>query len=259
MINSKKINFFYRRKQKYLYGLAFFLLVIFIGLHHSDSYSTLVLTDNKKLITSEEDSVSNLKELEYLSNIKKVDKKDYLELSKSALNEAKSGNYEKAILEYNKLIEINPSNAKAFYNRGYSYMQLGNYISATKDFNKAVEINSNFPEAFFNRGWIQGELGNYEKAILDYSKGLKLNSKDDLAFFNRGWNKGELGRYKEAILDYNKAIKINPKNGMYYHHLGVTKILSGMSKEGCFDLERSAQLGHQYAIEKYESYCTRYA
>ena len=58
MIHNKKINFFYRRKQKYLYGLAFFLLVIFIGLHHSDSYSTPVLTDNKKLITSEENSVS---------------------------------------------------------------------------------------------------------------------------------------------------------------------------------------------------------
>ena len=60
------------------------------------------------------------------------------------------GNYDKAIEYYTKVIEINPKDAKAYYNRGVAYAEKGLQDKAIKDYNK----------------------GEYGKAIKDFIKAL---------------------------------------------------------------------------------------
>ena len=57
---------------------------------------------------------------------------------------AKKGEYDKAITDYNKAIELNPEYARAYYNRGNAYAEKGEHDKATADYNKAIEIDPEY-------------------------------------------------------------------------------------------------------------------
>ena len=52
------------------------------------------------------------------------------------------GNYQGAIADYTRAIEINPQNVDAYYNRGLAEDDSGDYEGAIADYTKAIEINS---------------------------------------------------------------------------------------------------------------------
>ena len=58
-----------------------------------------------------------------------------------ALSNCKLGNYNEAINDFNKAIDLNPNNANTFYLRGHTATLLRNYNEAIDDFNKAIELN----------------------------------------------------------------------------------------------------------------------
>ena len=61
--------------------------------------------------------------------------------------------YNGAIADYTKAIELNPNYANAYYNRGISKHNLKDYNGAISDYNKAIEIDPNYANAYYNRGF----------------------------------------------------------------------------------------------------------
>lgn len=55
------------------------------------------------------------------------------------------GQFQKAIEEYQKAIEINPNFYKAWNKMGHAYRALGNYEQATECYNKSLQINPDQP------------------------------------------------------------------------------------------------------------------
>ena len=55
----------------------------------------------------------------------------------------KKGNYNQAILDYNKAIKLNPRYANAYYNRAIAYKKLGQSKKAAGDYNNYLKINGN--------------------------------------------------------------------------------------------------------------------
>jgi tetratricopeptide (TPR) repeat protein len=53
-----------------------------------------------------------------------------------------SAQQNRAIYKYTKAIEINQNSAEAYYNRGLTYGKKGQYDQAISDFNKAIEISA---------------------------------------------------------------------------------------------------------------------
>jgi len=108
-------------------------------------------------------------------------------------------------------LPINAQNsAEEYFNSGIEKANSGDYEGAIKEFDKAVEINPKFAEAYYNRGVAKGELGDYRGGIEDYNKAIEINPRYAKAYYNRGVLKGNLGNYRGEIEDYNKAIEINP-------------------------------------------------
>ncbi|RLG44327.1 MAG: hypothetical protein DRN81_04785 [Thermoproteota archaeon] len=132
------------------------------------------------------------------------------------------GQYEKAINDFNKAIEIDPSDAVAYTNRGTAYDNLGQYDKAIDDYNKAIEINSRYAEAYNNRGNVYHKLGQYNKAIQDYNKAIEINPNYAKAYNNRGTAYADLNQYQQAMENYNKAIKLNPNYAEAYYNRGIT-------------------------------------
>ena len=118
------------------------------------------------------------------------------------------GDFEKAIADYDKAINLNPNFVDAYYNRGLIYEDrgLGNILSgrdyfekAIADYDKAIDINPNFAKAYNNRGIAYYNLGliayalpnilsgrdYFEKAIADYDKAIELRHGDPKVYFNR--------------------------------------------------------------------------
>ena len=58
----------------------------------------------------------------------------------SGIEKANSGDYQGAIKDYDKAIEINPKDAEAYYNRGAAKLGLGQKDSGCLDLYKAREL-----------------------------------------------------------------------------------------------------------------------
>ena len=73
--------------------------------------------------------------------------------------------------------QIESMDAEFYNNRGMAYRDKGQYDQAISDYNKALEINSKYAYAYNNRGMAYRDKGQYDQAISDYNKALEINPK----------------------------------------------------------------------------------
>ena len=139
------------------------------------------------------------------------------------------GRKEEALASYDKALEINPDNGKAYCNRGNILFALGKKEKALASYDKALEINPNDYATCFNWGNVLNDLGRKEEALANYDKALEINPNDYATYFNRGNVLDDLGRKEEALASYDKALEINPDNGKAYCNRG--NILFALGKK----------------------------
>jgi tetratricopeptide (TPR) repeat protein len=101
--------------------------------------------------------------------------------------------------------------AEAYTNRGNAYDNKGQYDKAIADFNRALEISPKFAMAYNNRGNAYDSKGQYDKAISDFNKALELNPKYADAYYNRAIAYYFKKEYDNAWDDVNKAQDLGDK------------------------------------------------
>ena len=97
----------------------------------------------------------------------------------------RTGQYQQAIEELNKAIELNPKLATAYLNRGAAYNSLGQYERAIKDLDKALELDPKNAPAHTNIGLAYYMVGQYDRAVEDLSEAVRLAPKNAVVHFNR--------------------------------------------------------------------------
>ena len=114
--------------------------------------------------------------------------------------------YEDAILDYNKALELSPTEICLVYSmRGNAKRNLGDFEGAISDQNKALDFDPLYADGYFNRGIAKFKKGDFDGAIQDYSQVLKIIPKDSDSFFNRANVRKEMGDMKSACEDWRKA------------------------------------------------------
>jgi len=154
--------------------------------------------------------------------------------------------YDKAVLDYNKAIEINPKYYKTYGNRGNAYFNKGMYDKAIEGYNKVIEIDIKDYLAYTNRGLAYYHKGEYDKAIMDYNKAIEINSQYYSAYINRGNTYVHKEEYGKAIMDYNKAIEINPQCDFIYTNRGITYGYKGEYDKAISDFTQAIQINPKY-------------
>jgi tetratricopeptide (TPR) repeat protein len=125
--------------------------------------------------------------------------------------------WDPAILEYTKAIQLDPYYAEAYASRGRAYNGNGDNDSALTDCNKAIEVNPNLAIAYIVRGNVHRD---HDRAIADYTEAIRLDPNHAIAHNNRGlayWQKKD---YSRAIADYTEAIRLNPNYADAYSNRG---------------------------------------
>lgn len=187
----------------------------------------------------------------------------------------KLGDIKGAIKDYTKAIEINPSFAVAYGNRGDSWRREGDCKKAINDFNEALRIN---PEnqiirmvSYGGRGWCLAEqgdkkqaieelneaglaavnIGNDDVAISILSKVLELEPTNFLAYWHRGAAYDNSGNYQKAIEDHNLALKYKPNNNTgiaIYNNRGKSRLQLGDAQRAIEDFNQAISIDQKFVF-----------
>ena len=125
------------------------------------------------------------------------------------------GDYEGAIIDYSKIILIEPD-ADTYFNRGNSRFNLKDLQGAKTDYEKAVELDKSFIDARYSLACTKYDLGEYENAITDFSILLSIIPDLQIAYTLRAASHVAMENYKEAIKDYSTAILVSPDSDAFY-------------------------------------------
>jgi len=101
----------------------------------------------------------------------------------------------------------------AFYqNRANANFVMGEYDAAIVDYNKAIELNSKEPTIYFSRALALFNNKSFTPAIADFDKVIELDPKDAMAYFKRGNALEKIGNFEKALTDYQKAADLDSDN-----------------------------------------------
>ena len=140
-------------------------------------------------------------------------RKDYEYFFNRAQDKFELADYEEAILDYNKALELSPTEICLVYSmRGNAKRNLGDFDGAISDQNKALDFDPLYADGYFNRGSAKYKMGDFAGAIEDYTQVIKINPKDSDAFFNRANIKKEIGDMRGACEDWKKGAELGDED-----------------------------------------------
>lgn len=114
--------------------------------------------------------------------------------------------------DYDNVIQLDPNNSMAYYNRGLLRNEVGDKNRAIEDFDRVLEFDPEDYMALYNRAIIEIDLGESQKAIKDLNAVLKEYPDFYPLYYSRAEAKEMQGDKKGAQLDFNQASLMEREN-----------------------------------------------
>ena len=131
-----------------------------------------------------------------------------------------------------KAIELDPTNAEAFFNLGKLYTSEKEYAKAIQAYDKAIDLDPSSPDVFFNLGFLYYGRKDYSKAEVLFLKVTELQPTYlDEAYFNLAVVQNWQGKKKESIGNLERALEVNPNNDRAKKYLLRLRRTSKNAKE----------------------------
>jgi tetratricopeptide (TPR) repeat protein len=146
--------------------------------------------------------------------------KDPSALVHRANKRATGGDVEGAFADLQEAIQLSPTRATAYYNRGFLHNTLGNFEAAIEDFDRALELLPDYDEAFYQRGNSYLQLKEPSNAVQDFSRAIAQNPYSIKAYYKRAEAYAEMGDTAGTLSDYAQAITRVPKDANAYYQRG---------------------------------------
>ncbi|HAM34969.1 MAG TPA: hypothetical protein DEB40_03755 [Elusimicrobia bacterium] len=132
-----------------------------------------------------------------------------------------SGNYDKAILEYTKALQIDASVSEAYVGRGNCLFAQESYDGAQRDFTRAIELDPEDTSSRLRLVTLLTARGHYKTAIAQVRAALKLDGRNSEAFLRAGNIYCLQKLYPRALDNYHLAAKFDPASAAAQNGLGL--------------------------------------
>lgn len=141
------------------------------------------------------------------------------------------------------------------YLKGLHYFSKKNYAKSADEFTRVIEKDPKNIKAYFNRSVALGQLEEFLDAISDLGECIKLEPSNPQNYYSRAYWFEYTGNYPDAAKDYENAIRLDPKNFDAYMGLAyVYKNLKDNSK-ACEVVNKAIAAGSQIADEIRGNFC----
>jgi tetratricopeptide (TPR) repeat protein len=135
----------------------------------------------------------------------------------------KSGDFDRAIADYDQMILLNPNSALAYNGRGSVYGGKGDFDEAIADCNQTILLDPNFAETYFNRGLAYRVKGDLDRAIADYNMALRIqpNHASAKQYLERA--RQTRATKQEKLSDAIRANQKTARMGCLYMQAGIVR------------------------------------
>ncbi len=119
--------------------------------------------------------------------------------------------WEKAVVDFEKVLEIEPDDADALNYLGYTWVDRGENLSkAFGMIEKAVELEPESGAIVDSLGWAHYKLGRYTQARINLEKAVELTPDSATIIDHLGDVYWKLGRFREAGYQWKQALDYDP-------------------------------------------------
>ena len=129
--------------------------------------------------------------------------------------------------------------------QGLDYLNKGDYDWAITECTRALQMDPNYFDAYYNRGLAYYYKGKYDRAISDNTKAIELKPETNAAYINRGLAYCAKGNYDQAIADYNVILGRYPEFAMAYNNRAIAYYYKKDYTNAWNDVHKAEQLGYE--------------
>ncbi|WP_044206460.1 tetratricopeptide repeat protein [Flammeovirga sp. OC4] len=175
----------------------------------------------------------------------------------------KSGDFQKAKEECERVLTIVPKDYHLNVMYATSLSRLGDFDEALKCYNKAIHIDSVQSYAYQDRGYTYLNAGKFNEAVADFNKIIDSSAETSVkafAYNNRGYSFYKLDLNEKALKDIEQSLRLLPSNSFAYKNRALVNIKLNNLIQSCLDLNRAEELGYSKMYdsevkELKEKYC----
>ncbi len=159
--------------------------------------------------------------------------------------------YDAAKFWYQKAIELNPKEARAYIGLGHVYNDLMNHEDAVASYQQALVLKPESIEAHIGLGYSLSNQMKFEPAMESFQKALAIKPKSVEANLSIADCYFAQKLYTEAEAAYRKTIELKPKSLEANYSLGVTYLMLN-NREGAVAQHNLLKPLHKVVASKLE-------
>ncbi len=194
----------------------------------------------------------NTAAMQHINEAIRLDDGNYKAWYNKGVLQLRNGNKQEALAALNKAVSLKDY-AKALFSRALLYQQSGNCNAALQDVNKVLQQDPSNARAHYIKADCIEQQGDPESAIVEYTRAIELESTEPLFYLRRGLILAQQNKNREAIRDMSSAIQIRPGYSEAWYWRGMIKYRSG--EMPCDDLNQARNLGLPEATDALMEIC----
>lgn len=145
---------------------------------------------------------------------------DWATFNDLAVSHHHAKDYEAAIKNASKAIEIDPTQHVPYFNRAWSYKRVGKFDAALADLSTAIELSPTPDSGYYTmRGATWYDKREFAHAIDDCAKAIETEPDCSPAFCLRANALVQLGEYDAALRDFLRAIDFAPEDELAHNDI----------------------------------------
>jgi tetratricopeptide (TPR) repeat protein len=152
------------------------------------------------------------------------------------------GQFELAIKDFNRGLEIQPNYKNFYNNRAQSYFQLDSLELALMDLDRAIRLDGAYLDAYINKGRVLVAMEDYDYAVRVYSRAIGMAPFRALLYLSRAEAYLKLDKSEEALADFRKAAEVYPRSYQAFYELGRWYSRKMDFQQALFHLKKAREL-----------------